>query len=143
MMQQQKPKRIPYGMQNWQDVRQRNCYYVDKTMYLPMIEAADDYFFFIRPRRFGKTLLINMLEHYYDVQKADLFDELFGDLWIGKHPTEGHNKYLVLYLNFSAFSGSLDDYQERMDDYCNLEFESFVRRYAKYLPSNAGRRAVA
>ncbi len=137
MMQQQKPKRIPYGMQNWQDVRQRNCYYVDKTMYLPMIEAADDYFFFIRPRRFGKTLLINMLEHYYDVQKADLFDELFGDLWIGKHPTEGHNKYLVLYLNFSAFSGSLDDYQERMDDYCNLEFESFVRRYAKYLPSNA------
>ena len=104
-MEQQKPKRIPYGMQNWEDLRLENCYYVDKTRFIAEIEAANRFFFFIRPRRFGKSLLMNMLRQYYDVRKASLFERLFGDLWIGQHPTEAHNTYLVLYLNFAAFSG--------------------------------------
>ena len=65
-MEQQKPKRIPYGMQNWEDVRLCNYYYVDKTRFIPEIEAANRFFFFIRPRHFGKSLLMNMLRQYYD-----------------------------------------------------------------------------
>lgn len=131
------PKRIPYGMQNWEDVRLENYYYVDKTRFITEIEAANRYFFFIRPRRFGKTLLLNMLCHYYDVKKADSFERLFGDLWIGSHPTPMHNQYLVLYLNFAAFSGDLWSYKERMDGYCSIEFRGFVRKYADLLPANA------
>ena len=134
--QQQKPKRLPYGMQNWEDVRLRNCYYVDKTHFIPEIEAANDYFFFIRPRRFGKSLLMNMLRQYYDVNKRDLFERLFGDLWIGQHPTEMHNRYLVLHLNFAAFSGDMEGYKERMDGYCRIQFRGFVDTYAQCLPSN-------
>ncbi|MBQ4224127.1 MAG: AAA family ATPase, partial [Prevotella sp.] len=136
-MEQQKPKRIPYGMQNWEDLRLDNCYYVDKTRFIAEIEAANRFFFFIRPRRFGKSLLMNMLRQYYDVRKASLFERLFGDLWIGQHPTEAHNTYLVLYLNFAAFSGGLEDYKERMDGYCRIQFEGFVEDYADLLPSNA------
>ena len=136
-MEQQKPKRIPYGKQNWEDVRLSNFYYVDKTRFIPEIEAANEYFFFIRPRRFGKSLLMSMLCHYYDIRKAPLFERLFGDLWIGQHPTEEHNTYLVLYLNFSAFSGDLEGYKERMDGYCNTHYEGFIRDYADLLPDNA------
>ena len=135
-MEQQKPKRIPYGKQNWEDVRLQNCYYVDKTRFIPEIEAANDFFFFIRPRRFGKSLLMSMLRQYYDVRKASLFERLFGDLWIGQHPTKAHNTYLVLYLNFAAFSGGLEGYKERMDDYCNIRYVSFLRSYADCFPPN-------
>ena len=134
---QQKPKRIPYGKQNWEDVRLSNFYYVDKTRFIPEIEAANEYFFFIRPRRFGKSLLMSMLRQYYDIRKADSFDRLFGDLWIGQHPTPEHNTYLVLYLNFSAFSGDLEGYKERMDGYCRIQFEGFLRDYAGLLPANS------
>ena len=134
---QQKPKKLPYGMQNWEDVRLSNFYYVDKTRFIPEIEASNRYFFFIRPRRFGKSLMMNMLRQYYDIRKAPLFERLFGDLWIGQHPTEEHNTYLVLYLNFSSFSGDLEGYKERMDGYCRLQFEGFVEDYAEYLPTNA------
>ena len=74
MTEQQKPKRIPYGKQNWEDVRLSNFYYVDKTRFIPEIEAANEYFFFIRPRRFGKSLLMSMLRQYYDIRKADSFN---------------------------------------------------------------------
>ena len=121
-------------MQNWEDVRLSNYYYVDKTRFIPEIEAANHYFFFIRPRRFGKSLLMNMLRQYYDVRKAELFDRLFGDLWIGQHPTESHNQYLVLYLNFSMIGGGLDKYEESMNFYCMQEMQSFCRVYKDLLP---------
>ena len=139
-MQQQmtdKPKRIPYGKQNWEDVRLSNFYYVDKTRFIPEIEAANEYFFFIRPRRFGKSLLMSMLRQYYDLRKADSFERLFGDLWIGPQPTPEHNTYLVLYLNFSAFSGDLEGYKRRMDDYCNIQYISFLRSYAQFFSPQA------
>ena len=131
-----KPKRIPYGMQNWEDVRLSNYYYVDKTRFIPEIEAANHYFFFIRPRRFGKSLLMNMLRQYYDVRKAPLFDRLFGDLWIGKHPTESHNQYLVLYLNFSMIGGGMDKYEESMNSYCMIMMDDFCHRYEDLLPKD-------
>ena len=60
-------KRIPYGMMNFVDIRKDNCYFVDKTRFIPAMEQANKFFFFIRPRRFGKSLTISMLKHYYDV----------------------------------------------------------------------------
>ena len=128
------PKRIPYGMQNWEDVRLDNCYYVDKTRFIAEIEASNMYFFFIRPRRFGKSLLMNMLRQYYDVRKADLFERLFGDLWIGQHPTPTHNKYLVLYLNFSMVSGGIEGYEESLNSHVQIHTDDFCHRYADLLP---------
>ena len=136
-MKNDQPKRIPYGMQNWEDVRLSNYFYVDKTRFIPEIEAANRYFFFIRPRRFGKSLLMNMLSSYYDVRKKDLFDCLFGDLWIGQHPTEDRNKYLVLSLDFSMISGGLDQYEESMNNYCRRWFYNFVEKYADLLPTGS------
>ena len=101
-------KRLPYGMMNFADIRLDNYYYVDKTRFIPMIEEADRFFFFIRPRRFGKSLTLNLLQHYYDVRTRDQFEALFGDLYIGKHPTPDRNSYLVLYLNFSGITGELN-----------------------------------
>ena len=99
-------KRLPYGMMNFADIRFDNYYYVDKTAFIPLIEQSDRFFFFIRPRRFGKSLTLSMLQHYYDVRTRDKFDALFGDLYIGKHPTPDRNTYLVLKLNFSGISGA-------------------------------------
>lgn len=132
-----RPLRIPYGKQNWEEVRLNGYYYVDKTRFIPEIEQSNDYFFFIRPRRFGKSLLLNMLMQYYDVKKRDLFDRLFGDLWIGHHPTEERNRYLVLGLNFSAITGGLEDYQLRLNEYCNEQFKRFAEYYADLLPASA------
>ena len=84
-------KLLPYGMMNFADIRLDNYYYVDKTSFIPVIEQSDRFFFFIRPRRFGKSLTLNMLQHYYDVRTRDKFDALFGDLYIGKHPTRDRN----------------------------------------------------
>ena len=71
-------KRIPYGMQNFEDMIERDCYYVDKTPFIEEIEDSNMYFFFLRPRRFGKSLTVSMLENYYDINKKDKFDEIFG-----------------------------------------------------------------
>ena len=100
-------KRIPYGMMNFVAVREDNCYYVDKTRFIEKVEKANKYFFFIRPRRFGKSLTMSMLRHYYDINQTDKFERLYGDLYIGKHPTPNHNKYLVIYLNFAVVNADL------------------------------------
>lgn len=63
-------------------------YYVDKSRYIREVEDSSDFFSFIRPRRFGKSLFLSMMENYYDMNRREKFDALFGDLWIGLHPTE-------------------------------------------------------
>lgn len=127
-------KLLPYGMMNFADIRLDNYYYVDKTSFIPVVEQSDRFFFFIRPRRFGKSLTLNMLQHYYDVRTRDKFDALFGDLYIGKHPTRDRNSYLVLYLNFSGISGELHNYRQGLDAHCNTSFDYFCDIYAEYLP---------
>lgn len=127
-------KLLPYGMMNFADIRLDNYYYVDKTSFIPVIEQSDRFFFFIRPRRFGKSLTLNMLQHYYDVRTRDKFDALFGDLYIGKHLTRDRNSYLVLYLNFSGISGELHNYRQGLDAHCNTSFDYFCDIYAEYLP---------
>ena len=120
-------RRLPYGMMNFAVIRREDYYYVDKTRFIPMIEQADRFFFFIRPRRFGKSLTLNVLQHYYDVRTRDKFDDLFGDLYIGQHPTPSRNTYLVLYLNFSGITGALNDYRQ-------IRFDFFCEVYADLLP---------
>ena len=129
-------KRIPYGMMNFVAVREDNCYYVDKTRYIEKVEKANKYFFFIRPRRFGKSLTMSMLRHYYDINQTDKFDSLYGNLYIGKHPTPNHNKYLIIYLNFAVVNADLGNYRSALDAHCRTEFTILCDRYSSLLPSN-------
>jgi len=130
-----KRKRIPYGMSNFASVR-KDCYFVDKTPFIEELERANKFFFFIRPRRFGKSLTLSMLKHYYDINRADRFEQLFGGLYIGKHPTEERNSYLIIELNFSVIDGTLGNYKKSMDAHCNTAFNIFCDVYAQYLPDN-------
>lgn len=127
-------KRIPYDMQNFEDVIKEDCYYVDKTPFIEDIEDSNMYFFFLRPRRFGKSLTISMLENYYDINKKDKFDEIFGKLYIGENPTPEHNSYLIIHLNFAIIVGDLNDYKHGMDNYCRTQFNYFVDVYSHLLP---------
>ena len=129
-------KRIPYGMMNFVAVREDNCYYVDKTRFIEKVEKANKYFFFIRPRRFGKSLTMSMLRHYYDINAVDKFDRLYGDLYIGKHPTPDHNTYLIIHLNFAVVNADLGNYRSALDAHCRTEFSIFCERYSRLLPSN-------
>ena len=128
-------KRIPYGMQNFEDIIERDCYYVDKTPFIEQIEESNMYFFYIRPRRFGKSLTLSMLENYYDINKKDKFDEIFGKLYIGQNPTPEHSTYLIIHLNFAEVAAGLDDYKEGLDNHCRLVFNFFCDIYAHILPA--------
>lgn len=98
-------KGIPYGVANFEEVRSKNRYYVDKTMYLPLLEEANDFLFLIRPRRFGKSVFVSMMQAYYDIAKADRFETLFDGLWIKAHPTS--LKTLArLFISTSRLSGA-------------------------------------
>ncbi len=132
-------KRIPYGMQNFEDVIKEDCYFVDKTPFIENIEESNKYFFFIRPRRFGKSLTLSMLENYYDINKKDKFESLFGKLYIGENPTPERNSYLILHLNFAMNSAGLDNYKKGLDAHCNNKFNSFCSRYAHLLPPDIKR----
>ncbi|WP_278702397.1 ATP-binding protein [Phocaeicola sartorii] len=125
-------KEIPYGMSNFTDVIEQNRYYVDKTMYLPLLEDQANYLIFIRPRRFGKSLFLDMLRSYYDLSRKDDFQKLFGDLWIGKHPTPLQGKYQILYLDFSKIGGSIDELSKRFDAYSAVQLDEFLNRYREY-----------
>ena len=128
----EKLKRIPYGVSNFVDIIQRNQYYVDKTMYIPKLEDETDSLFFIRPRRFGKSLFLNMLRAYYDVNMSDRFQELFGNLWIGSNPTELQGKFQVLYLDFSQIGGSIENLEENFNAYCNICLNDFMDNYKRF-----------
>lgn len=127
-------KRIPYGVSNFIDIIERNQYYVDKTMYIPKLEDEADALFFIRPRRFGKSLFISMLRAYYDIKRKDQFDKLFGNLWIGSHPTETQGKYQVLFLDFSKIGGKTEQLEENFNAYCNECIDSFIDTYQEFYP---------
>ena len=125
-------KGIPYGMSNFRDVMEQNRYYVDKTMYLPLLEDQTNYLIFIRPRRFGKSLFLDMLRSYYDLSQKDDFQKLFGDLWIGRHPTPLQGKYQMLYLDFSKIGGSIDELSPKFDAYSAIQLNGFLNRYQEY-----------
>ncbi|MGD9099375.1 MAG: AAA family ATPase, partial [Anaerolineae bacterium] len=87
--------KFPYGISDFYKLITEGYFYLDRTDRIPLIEAAGSQLLFLRPRRFGKSLLLSMLENYYDVVRADEFQQLFGRLSIGQNPTPLHNQYFV------------------------------------------------
>ena len=130
-----KIKQLPYGVSDFESVIRDNLYYVDKTMYIPMLEEQPRNLMFIRPRRFGKSLLLSMLKTYYDKAKKDQFEEIFGSLWIGKHPTPLMGRYQVMHLDFSQIGGTIDELEERFDEYLCYRLDAFVNKYADDYPN--------
>ena len=131
-MEQRNLRRVPYGVSDFMLVRRDDMYYVDKTMYLPKLEDENNNLFFIRPRRFGKSIFLSMLHAYYDIRQKDNFDTLFGGLWIGEHPTPLRNRFQVLHLDFSQVGGSIDRLEEKFDSYLRVQLDAFMEAYRDY-----------
>ena len=125
-------KGIPYGVARFEEVREKNRYYVDKTMYLPLLEDTGDYLFLIRPRRFGKSVFVSMMQAYYDIAKADKFDRLFDGLWIHEHPTPLKNSFQVIYFDFSQAGAGMERLEYTFNDYCSKQLDRFIERYRSY-----------
>ena len=102
--------KIPYAIANFAELRERGYYYIDKTEYIRKLERYKAPVF-LRPRRFGKSLFVSTLAHYYDRNKADKFEALFGGTSIGDNPTAEHNKYIVIRYDFSQISMTMDKYE--------------------------------
>lgn len=108
---------IPYAVTDFTDLREHSFYYVDKTDYISKLEAYKAPVF-LRPRRFGKSLLVSTLACYYDRTKAHRFEELFGDTWIGSHPTNEHNRYMIIHYDFSEMmmSDNIEGLAQKFND---------------------------
>jgi len=136
---QEKPddmKLIPYGQSNYKNIATQNFYYVDKTAYIEVLEQMGARFLvFLRPRRFGKSLFVSMLRHYYEITRKDEFERLFGNTYIGSHPTPLRNSYPVLFLTFSGIKtyGTLDETIESFNLSINAKIRTFLYRNKDYL----------
>lgn len=125
-------KQVPYGVADFATVIEQNLYYVDKTMFIPELEKQPRNLFFIRPRRFGKSIFLSMLYSYYDCAQSHKFQSLFGNLWIGQHPTPLQGKYQVLFLDFSQITGNIDKLETKFNSYLSINLDAFVRQYSEY-----------
>ena len=125
-------KLVPYGVADFATVIEQNLYYVDKTMFIPELEKQPRNLFFIRPRRFGKSIFLSMLYSYYDCTQSHKFQSLFGNLWIGQHPTPLQGKYQVLFLDFSQITGNIDKLETKFNSYLSINLDAFVRQYSEY-----------
>ncbi len=139
-------RKFPYGISDFNLLIRGNYFYVDRTNHIRLIEEAGNQILFLRPRRFGKSLLLSMLENYYDVAKADQFAQLFGHLAIAQNPTPIHNQYFVMKWDFSNVSPGSDNKQieKTLSDYLNESIQDFADYYQSLLqtsisinPSNA------
>lgn len=128
----QQVKLVPYGVADFATVIEQNLYYVDKTMFIPELEKQPRNLFFIRPRRFGKSIFLSMLYSYYDCAQSHKFQSLFGNLWIGQHPTSLQGKYQVLFLDFSQITGNIDKLEMKFNSYLSINLDAFVRQYSEY-----------
>ena len=129
----QKIRRIPYGASDFESIQLGNDYYIDKTSFIEKLELTR-FVFLIRPRRFGKSLLLSVLNTYYDINKKDRFEEFYQNTHILKNPTEERGKYMILYFNFSAILKDIDKIQENFNNYCVKIINRFIVDYEKYLP---------
>ena len=127
-------KQVPYGIASFKQVRSENKYLVDKTMYFERMERAGNFLFLVRPRRFGKSLFLNMLEAYYDINEKDNFPELFKGLYVADHPTENRNRFQVLHLDFSRVGSDVEKLRNNFDKYLSLRCMSFAKAYARFYP---------
>ncbi len=126
-------KNIPYGIADFKEIQEKRYYYVDKTMYIPQLEAAGKYLFFLRPRRFGKTLFLNVLESYYDWGWQDAFDTLFTGTYIAEHPTSEKHAYLILKFNFSQVNPDPESVETSFQAHIDTQIFFFGKRYRDFL----------
>ncbi|MDR1480423.1 MAG: AAA family ATPase, partial [Planctomycetaceae bacterium] len=124
-------KRLPYGNSDFRSIRTENYAYVDKTRFIEILERENNKNnFFIRPRKFGKSLFFSMLSYYYDINHAGQFEQLFGDLYIGQHPTSERNNYAILEFDFSGLDTSNEDrfvisFSQRIQNVVQLFFSRY------------------
>jgi hypothetical protein len=126
-------KKIPYGISDFDKFQEKNLYYVDKTNYIRKIEEKGDFLFFIRPRRFGKSLFLSILESYYDINEKERFDVLFNGTYIQQNPTPEKNSYLVLKLDFSAVDSGISKIEESFLSHIRNAANFFLDKYGKLL----------
>ena len=129
-------KRIPYGIADFKQVRKEHKYLVDKTMFFERMENAGNFLFLVRPRRFGKSLFLDMLETYYDINEKDNFQELFKSLYVADHPTPEQGEFQVLHLDFSMVGSDLDNLYENFNRYLSQRCLLFAKKYAVYYPDD-------
>jgi hypothetical protein len=129
--------KIPYGISDFGTIRGEGFFYADKTPFLPVLESGYRHLVFLRPRRFGKSTLVSMLEHYYDVGRQGRWDALFGGLWVHGHPTGEQNSYLVLTLDFSsvATDAGQDVLRRTFVEAVRSRVATFLLRYRQRVPA--------
>ena len=123
--------KYPIGIQSFEKIITEGYLYIDKTALVCRLVKTGSYYFLSRPRRFGKSIFLSMLHSYYDCNQSAKFQSLFGNLWIGQHPTELQGKYQVLFLDFSQVSGNIDSLERNFDFYCSVKLDGFMRRYGE------------
>nr|VFJ54009.1 MAG: PD-(D/E)XK nuclease superfamily protein [Candidatus Kentron sp. FM]VFJ72865.1 MAG: PD-(D/E)XK nuclease superfamily protein [Candidatus Kentron sp. FM]VFK20440.1 MAG: PD-(D/E)XK nuclease superfamily protein [Candidatus Kentron sp. FM] len=128
--------KFPYGIANFHALITEGYFYADRTDHIASLEAAGKQLLFLRPRRFGKSLVLSMLENYYDVAKAAEFERLFGHLKIGPAPTARHNRYFIMRWDFSmvASHGDTVAIERALHDHINVCVQGFMDRYREHLP---------
>ena len=127
--------KFPYGISDFRQVIGEGYYFVDRSEHICILEEIGKQLLFLRPRRFGKSLLLSMLENYYDVARAGEFEPLFGHLAIGQNPTPLHNQYLVMRWDFSMVHshGEVGDIERSLNSHLNTELRLFAHRYRDQL----------
>ena len=130
--------RFPYGIADFRKIREGGYFYVDRTDRIPLLEEAGIQLLFLRPRRFGKSLWLSTLENYYDLARADDFEQMFGGLKIGQNPTPLHNRYFILKLNFSVVDpkGNADAIAASFHRHVNTAIEAFAVQYREVLKAS-------
>jgi hypothetical protein len=126
--------RFPYGLSDFGTLIEGGYWYQDRTDRLADLETTGRQLIFLRPRRFGKSLLLSMLEHYYDLNRADRFESLFGALAVGRTPTPLHNQYFVLKWDFSLIPahGEIADIEAAIHQHLNDRIRQCVDDYAAH-----------
>ena len=123
--------KMPYGISNYEELITENYYYVDKTQYIEKLEnLSEKRIMFLRPRKFGKTLFTSVIENYYDKNKADKFEKLYGNTYIGKNPTKLKNSYCILRFNFSGINteneeSTMKGFKEKV----SISIDGFTKKY--------------
>ena len=126
--------RFPYGISNFPVIRTEGYLCLDRTQHIPLLEEAGKQLIFLRPRRFGKSLLLSILVNYYDVKTSEQFKTLFGGLEVGRNPTQERNRYLILRWDFSKVSaqGSIDDIKNSLFNHLNATIEALSKLIRMY-----------
>ena len=120
-------KKIPYGLSDFKRVKTENYYFVDKTHFLKLIEDEANFLYFLRPRRFGKSLTIAMIEAYFDVYYKEQFDAIFKDTYAYDNPTPFKSSFYILSFNFSAIDTT--DYENSFRTNLNSAVKKFINKY--------------